>query len=165
MRRTRFDEILHATCVRTPNQDLHFHSDLASTFQDLSNGTLVASIGQELRKLDFRDMHRVWLGIGLLGVLTFSGEWVEPKLEGNMLHPHAWSMSTTPPHFPLLSVLLRSLLVQVMSRYLKTMYHPSFKHVSLISTPSSKPFAAFISEDIRLRPTRPFKTFTTLTNP
>ena len=57
---------------------------------------------------------------------SFSGEWVEPDLEGNILHQDEWSMSSTPPHFHLLNVLLISLLVQVMSQYLKTTYHPSF---------------------------------------
>ena len=40
--------------ARILDQDLHFHPDLASKFQDLSVDTLLASIGQELRKLHFR---------------------------------------------------------------------------------------------------------------
>jgi hypothetical protein len=40
--------------VRIPDQDIHFNPDLASTLQDLSEDTLFASIGQELRKLHFR---------------------------------------------------------------------------------------------------------------
>ena len=43
-----------------------------------------------------------------------------------MLHQDERSMSSTPPHFPLLCVLHKSLLVQAMSHYLKTIYHPSF---------------------------------------
>ena len=62
---------------------------------------------------------------------------MEAPLEGNMLHSHEWSMKSTPPHFPLLSVLLRSLLVQAMYPLLKSMYHPSFIH-SLLPHLSSK---------------------------
>ena len=55
---------------------------------------------------------------------------MEPHLEGNMLHQDEWSMSSTPPHFPLLSVLLRNYLVQAskhhVSHYLNTLYLPSF---------------------------------------
>ena len=51
--------------VRTLAQDPHFFADLASTFQDLSDGALLASIGQELRKLAFRATHRALSGIGL----------------------------------------------------------------------------------------------------
>lgn len=51
---------------------------------------------------------------------------MEPDLEGNILHVDEWSMSTTPPHFPLLSVFLSNFHVQAMSHYLKSMYHPSF---------------------------------------
>ena len=36
---------------------------------------------------------------------------METHLERNILHQDEWSMSTTPPIFPLLSVLLRNLLV------------------------------------------------------
>ena len=63
--------------------------------------------------------------------MLFSGDWVELDLEGNMLHQDEWSMSSAPPHFPLLSVLLRSLLVQAMSHYLNTMYLPLFIHAHL----------------------------------
>ena len=36
---------------------------------------------------------------------------METHLEGNMLHQDEWVMFTTPPEFPLLSVLLRNVLV------------------------------------------------------
>ena len=39
--------------VRSLNQDLHFHPDVASTHQDLTVDTLFALTGQELRKLYF----------------------------------------------------------------------------------------------------------------
>ena len=43
--------------VRSLDQDLHFHPELASTLQDLFVDTSFASIEQELRKLHFRVMH------------------------------------------------------------------------------------------------------------
>ena len=62
---------------------------------------------------------------------------MEADLEGNIPHVDEWSMSTTPPHIPLLSVLLSNFHVQAMSHYLKSMYHPSFIH-SYLSHLNSK---------------------------
>ena len=52
---------------------------------------------------------------------------METHLEGNMLHQDEWSMSNTPPEFPLLSVLLRNLLVHGMTSLL-IVHVPPFIH-------------------------------------
>ena len=62
---------------------------------------------------------------------------MEADLEGNIPHVDEWSMSTTPPHFPLLSVFPSNFHVLVMTHYLKSMYHPSFIH-SYLSHLNSK---------------------------
>ena len=61
---------------------------------------------------------------------------METHLEGNILHQDEWSMSTAPPEFPLLSVLLRNLLVHV-----PPFIH--FMHKFVISSPNPDPFVAF----------------------
>ena len=45
--------LLLSTSVKILDQDLHFHPDMASTLQDLSDDILFALIKQELRKLHF----------------------------------------------------------------------------------------------------------------
>ena len=50
---------------------------------------------------------------------------MERHLEGNILHQDEWSMSTTPSELPLLSVLLRNLLIHGMISQLKVHGPPS----------------------------------------
>ena len=52
---------------------------------------------------------------------------METDLEGNILHQDEWSMYTTPPVFPPLSVLLRNLFVHGMISLLKD-HVPPFIH-------------------------------------
>ena len=52
---------------------------------------------------------------------------MERHVEGNMLHQDEWSMYTTPPEFPLLSVLLKNLLVHGMTPLL-ILHVPPFNH-------------------------------------
>ena len=55
---------------------------------------------------------------------------METHFEGNMLHKDEWSMSTTPPESPLLSVLLINLLVHCMTSLL-IVHFPFFSHSCL----------------------------------